>query len=90
MNQNSIIAFALLVGFIVFVTMRGELSQYLAVIGLSNATLPASGGASPVSTAGAPYISSLLSPGLVPAPSVGPTLSLGAPPSGGSFSSLIG
>lgn len=34
MSQTSIIAGALLVGFIVFVTTRGELQKYLAVIGL--------------------------------------------------------
>jgi hypothetical protein len=34
MSNTSIIAAALLIGFIVFVTMRGELSKYLQVIGL--------------------------------------------------------
>jgi hypothetical protein len=34
MNQNSIIAAGLLIGFIVFITTRGELPAYLAVIGL--------------------------------------------------------
>lgn len=34
MNQNSIIAFSLIVGFIVFITVRGELPAYLAVLGL--------------------------------------------------------
>jgi hypothetical protein len=32
MNQNSVIAFGLIVGFIVFVTVRGELPAYLAVL----------------------------------------------------------
>jgi hypothetical protein len=34
MDQTSIIAAALIVGFIVFITMRGELPKYLAVIGI--------------------------------------------------------
>jgi len=34
MNQTSIIAAALIVGFIVFITTRGELPKYLAVLGL--------------------------------------------------------
>jgi hypothetical protein len=33
-DQTSIIAAALIVGFIVFITMRGELPKYLAVIGI--------------------------------------------------------
>lgn len=36
MPQTSTIAFALIVGFIVFVTVRGELPTYLGVIGLGN------------------------------------------------------
>jgi len=34
MSQNSIIAFALVIGFVVFVTTKGELPSYLQVIGL--------------------------------------------------------
>lgn len=34
MSQTSVIAFALLLGFLVFITLRGELSQYRQVIGL--------------------------------------------------------
>jgi len=34
MSQTSIIAAALIAGFIVFITTRGELPKYLAVIGL--------------------------------------------------------
>lgn len=34
MNQSSSIAAALVIGFIVFITVRGELKNYLAVIGL--------------------------------------------------------
>jgi hypothetical protein len=34
MNQTSIIAAALIVGFIVFITTRGELPKYLAVMGI--------------------------------------------------------
>jgi len=37
MNQTGVIFFGLLVGFIVFITVRGELVQYLDVIGLSGA-----------------------------------------------------
>lgn len=33
-SQTSVIFFGLLVGFIVFITVRGELAQYLFVIGL--------------------------------------------------------
>jgi hypothetical protein len=33
-DQTSIIAAALIVGFIVYVTTKGELPKYLAVIGL--------------------------------------------------------
>lgn len=32
--QSSTIAFALIVGFIVFITVRGELQKYLGVLGL--------------------------------------------------------
>lgn len=38
MNQSSSIAAALIVGFIVFITIRGELSKYLAVLGLGATT----------------------------------------------------
>lgn len=34
MSQTSVIFFGLLVGFVVFITIRGELSGYLGVIGL--------------------------------------------------------
>jgi len=34
--QTSTIAFALIIGFIVFITVRGELPTYLGVIGLGN------------------------------------------------------
>lgn len=34
MNQTSIIAAALIVGFVVFITIRGELPKYLAVLGI--------------------------------------------------------
>ncbi len=37
MSQSSVIAFGLLIGFLVFITIRGELPQYEAVIGLGNA-----------------------------------------------------
>ncbi len=36
MNQTSVIFFGLLVGFIVFITVRGELALYLDVVGLGN------------------------------------------------------
>lgn len=35
-SQTSVMFFALLVGFIVFITVRGELSAYLQVLGLSS------------------------------------------------------
>lgn len=35
MNQTSKIAAALVIGFIVFVTVRGELSKYLQVLGVA-------------------------------------------------------
>ena len=34
MSQTSIIAGALIVGFIVFITVKGELPKYLAVLGI--------------------------------------------------------
>ncbi len=34
MNHTSIIAAALVIGFIVFITARGELPKYLAVVGI--------------------------------------------------------
>jgi hypothetical protein len=34
MNQTSVIAAALVIGFIVFITTRGELPAYLAVLGI--------------------------------------------------------
>jgi hypothetical protein len=36
-SQTSVIVFALLVGFVVFITVRGELPVYLWVLGLSDA-----------------------------------------------------
>jgi hypothetical protein len=36
MPQTSTIAFALIIGFIVFITVRGELPTYLGVIGLGS------------------------------------------------------
>ncbi|MDE2104363.1 MAG: hypothetical protein KGL39_44405 [Patescibacteria group bacterium] len=36
-SQSSAIAFFLLAGFIIFITIRGELSQYLAAVGLGAA-----------------------------------------------------
>lgn len=36
MSQSSTIAFALIVGFIVFITVRGELPKYLGVLGLGS------------------------------------------------------
>lgn len=35
MSQSTIIAGVILFAFVVFITMRGELPKYLAVIGLS-------------------------------------------------------
>lgn len=47
MPQTSTIAFALIIGFIVFITVRGELPTYLGVIGLGNKTVvPAPSGGS--------------------------------------------
>jgi len=40
--QTSTIAFALIVGFVVFVTVRGELPKYLGVIGLGSQVVKAS------------------------------------------------
>lgn len=34
MNQSNVIFAALIIGFIVFITMRGELTAYLKVIGI--------------------------------------------------------
>jgi hypothetical protein len=34
MSQSSVIAAGLLIGFIVYITIKGELDSYLAVIGL--------------------------------------------------------
>lgn len=45
MSQTSVIFFGLLIGFIVFITVRGELQSYLAVVGLE-------GGASAVNKPG--------------------------------------
>jgi hypothetical protein len=45
MSQTSIIFFGLIVGFIVFITVRGELSAYLNVLGISGSTFGGIGGA---------------------------------------------
>jgi hypothetical protein len=37
-SQSSTIAFFLLAGFIVFITMKGELPKYAAIVGLGTAT----------------------------------------------------
>jgi len=34
MNQSSIIAFALMVGFLAYITMRGELVDYAGIVGI--------------------------------------------------------
>jgi hypothetical protein len=34
MSQSSIVALALLIAFVVFITVRGELQSYLQVIGI--------------------------------------------------------
>jgi hypothetical protein len=34
MSQTAVVFFALLIGFIVFITLRGELRYYLQVVGL--------------------------------------------------------
>lgn len=34
MSQSSIIAFYLLAGFIVYITVKGELSKYAAILGI--------------------------------------------------------
>jgi hypothetical protein len=47
MPQTSTIAFALIVGFIVFITVRGELPKYLGVVGLGSQ--PATAAATPSS-----------------------------------------
>lgn len=36
MSQSNVLAFFLIVGFIVFITLRGELTSYLGVLGLGN------------------------------------------------------
>ena len=36
-SQTRVIFFGLLIGFIVFITVRGELTAYLAVLGLAKA-----------------------------------------------------
>lgn len=68
MSQNSIIAFGLLVGYIVFITMRGELQLYLQVLGLA---APGTGNAGPYLTASAgpqTYSDFLNSPLMQPGP----------------------
>lgn len=40
MNQTSVIAVSILIAYIVFITTRGELQQYLAIVGIG--ALPAS------------------------------------------------
>lgn len=76
MSQNSIIAFALLVGFIVFVTMKGELPQYLAVVGLAGGSA-ASSTSSTSSTSG--------TAGTAATPSASSSLSLPSLPSLGGY-----
>lgn len=38
MSQTSIIAAALIIGYIIFIVMRGEAQQWLGVVGLAPAT----------------------------------------------------
>lgn len=51
MNQTSIIAGALIVAFIVFVTVRGELPCYLKVLGISTGAACQVGGQSTLGSA---------------------------------------
>jgi len=39
MNQSSIIAAALIIGFIVYITVRGQLTQYLGILGIGSAAV---------------------------------------------------
>lgn len=55
MSQTSVIFFGLLVGFIVFVTIRGELPAYLQILGLSGGvgiSLPGFGVGNPAAGGG--------------------------------------
>lgn len=36
MSQSSTIAFYLLAGFLIFITMKGELPHYASIVGLGN------------------------------------------------------
>lgn len=40
MNQSSTIAFFLLAGFVIYITMKGELPKYAAVLGIGSQTNP--------------------------------------------------
>ena len=60
MSQSTIIAGVLLFAFIVFITMKGQLPQYLNVIGLSpSSSSNTSGASSGFGTAGAGLLSGL-------------------------------
>jgi hypothetical protein len=48
--QTSVIFFALLVGFLVFITIKGELGAYLWVIGLGGSAPPGAAPAGPATT----------------------------------------
>lgn len=52
MGQTGTIAFALILGFVVFITVRGELPTYLGVIGLGNVNVKPSSTATVSNPAG--------------------------------------
>lgn len=47
MPQGSIIFFGLFIGFVVYVTLKGELSSYLAIFGIGKMPTDSTGGINP-------------------------------------------
>lgn len=60
MGQTGTIAFALIVGFVVFITVRGELPTYLGVIGLGNVNVSPGTGAIATASNGGPTASATI------------------------------
>jgi hypothetical protein len=56
MSQSSVIAAFLLIGFLVFITAREELPQYMAVIGLDKVMGNVSGTVQPTTQSSTPQI----------------------------------
>jgi len=63
LSQTSIIAASLVIAFVVFITVRGELPAYLSIFGVGSGSTPAGSSGSAGVTSGGPGINLVISGG---------------------------